>query len=73
MTTRKIVGLVLVAAGVLALVHGGFTYTEERHDIELGPLEIAVEEHERVHIPEWMGAAAAAVGAILLVLPRRRE
>ena len=41
-----ILGLVLVVAGVLALAYGGFTYTKETHDIELGPLELQVEEKE---------------------------
>jgi hypothetical protein len=66
----KIVGLVLVALGVLALVYGGFSYTEESHDLELGRLELQVAEKDRVNVPLWLGVAAVAVGTLLLVVPR---
>jgi TRAP-type C4-dicarboxylate transport system permease small subunit len=69
----QIIGLFLVVAGVLAMAYGGFSYTKETHDIELGPLEISVEEKERVNIPLWAGAALAIGGAVLLVAARPRS
>jgi hypothetical protein len=33
---------VLLAGGILALAYGGFTYTEQTHEPNVGPLEIAV-------------------------------
>jgi len=35
MGIAKIVGVVLVAAGALGLVYGGFTYTKEAHSPKL--------------------------------------
>ena len=37
----KIVAVVLIVAGVLGLVYGGFTYTKKTHDAKLGPLQKA--------------------------------
>ena len=65
-----IVGLVLVVAGLLALVYGGFTYTKETHDIELGPIELQVTEKERVNVPLWAGVIAVLGGAALLAVGR---
>ncbi len=71
MNARQIVGLVVLVLGVLSLVYGGFGYTEETHDVELGPLELRVEEKERVSVPVWAGVAAIAAGAVLLVYRRQ--
>ena len=72
MSGVKILGILLIAAGLLALVYGGFSYTKETHEARLGPLEFAVEEKERVNVPVWAGAGAIVVGALLLVAGRKR-
>ena len=72
MSGIKILGILLIAAGILALVYGGFSYTKETHEAQLGPLELAVEEKERVNVPVWAGAGAVVVGALLLVVGRKR-
>ena len=66
MKTTKLLGLVLLVLGVLALAYGGFTYTEETHDAKLGPIEIEIKDKERVNVPVWAGAAAALAGGVLL-------
>ncbi len=72
MKLLKLVGVVLVVLGVLALVYKGFTYTQETHEAKLGPLELSVRDRERVEIPTWAGVVAVAVGAGLLLVPSRR-
>lgn len=67
MKPRKVIGLILVALGVLALIYGGFTYTKETHGVDLGPLELEVAEKERVNVPVWLGVAAVVGGALLLL------
>jgi drug/metabolite transporter (DMT)-like permease len=67
MSPIKIVGAVLIAAGVLALVYGGFSYTKETHGAKLGPIELQVKEKETVNIPVWAGVIAIVVGGVLLV------
>jgi len=70
MTPVKIVGIVLLIAGVLALAYGGFSYTKETHQAKLGPLELSVKEKDSVNIPQWAGIAAIVAGVVLLVLPK---
>ncbi len=72
MRRTQLLAVVLVAAGVLALIYGGFSYTQEQHDVELGPLDLQVSEKERVNIPNWLGVGAIAGGVLLLVIDRRR-
>ena len=53
----KAAGMVLVILGILALVYGGFSYTKETHDADLGPLKIQVKDKDRVNVPVWAGVA----------------
>ncbi len=72
MTAARIVGILLIAAGVLGLIYGGFSYTEETHDVEIGELELSIKDKETVNVPVWVGVGAIAVGGILLVVPQKR-
>ena len=67
----KMAGIVLVAAGVLALVYGGFSYTKETHKADIGPIHLAVEEKQDVNVPLWAGVAAVVAGVALLVIPKK--
>ena len=71
MTPIKIVAIVLIIAGGLALTYGGFSYTKETHKADIGPLHLTVQEKDQVNIPQWAGIAAIVVGVVLLVLPKK--
>jgi TRAP-type C4-dicarboxylate transport system permease small subunit len=71
MSGLKIFAVVLIVAGILGLVYGSFTYTEDTHRAKLGPLEVSVKEKERVNIPVWAGVGAIVVGGALLLVGRR--
>jgi len=66
----KIVGIALIAAGILGLAYGGFTYTSETHEAKIGPLELSVKDKETVNVPIWAGVAAIVVGGLLLLVPK---
>ena len=67
----RMIAIVLLAAGVLALVYGGFSYTRQTHDAKLGPLEISFSEKQRVNVPVWAGVVLVAAGAGLLLLQKK--
>lgn len=72
MTASKIVGLVLIVAGLLGLVYGGFSYTKDTHNVKLGPIEFSVKEKQSVNVPVWAGAGAIVIGAALLAFGGRK-
>jgi uncharacterized membrane protein len=72
MSVTKIIGVLLVVAGTLGLIYGGFSYTREKHDVNLGPLKFSIAEKDRVNVPVWAGAGAIAIGVILLLVGRKR-
>lgn len=68
MSPFRLIGVVLILAGALALAYGGFTYTRQTHDAKIGPIELSVQEKETVNIPMWAGVGAIVLGGVLLVV-----
>jgi hypothetical protein len=71
MSAIRILAIVLIIGGIAGLVYGGFSFTRETHEAELGPIELSVEERETVNIPVWAGVGAIVVGAVLLFSSKR--
>lgn len=71
MNSSKIIGIILIVAGALGLVYGGFSYTKETTGLKIGPMELKVQEKKTVNVPLVLSAGAIALGAFLLVLGRK--
>ena len=71
MAPARLVALILIVLGVLALAYGGFTYTKTTHQAEVGPVHMEVKDRERVNVPMWAGVVAVAAGVALLVVPQK--
>jgi hypothetical protein len=67
MNGQKIAAILLIVAGALALAYGGFSYTKDTHNVDLGPLQMSVDEKEYVNVPVWAGIGAIVAGGLLLV------
>ena len=72
MNTTRIIAILLIVAGGLGLVYGGFSYTKETTGLKLGPLELKVQEKERVNIPMVLSGAGVLLGIFLLVVGRKK-
>jgi TRAP-type C4-dicarboxylate transport system permease small subunit len=72
MQPQKLVAILLLVIGALALVYGGFTYTRETHEANVGPLQFSIKDKERVNIPMWVGVGSLVLGGVLLAAGRRR-
>lgn len=68
----RLIAIVLIVLGALALIYGGFSYTQDRTAAKLGPIELNVKETKTVPIPMWAGIAGIVVGGFLLVAGTRR-
>jgi len=64
MNTLKLVAILLIVGGGIALTYGGFSYTKETHTADIGDVHLAVHERQRVNIPVWAG-----LGAVVGVTP----
>jgi hypothetical protein len=72
MNATRIIGIALIAAGVLGLLYGGFSYTKDTTAVKLGPIELSMKQKETVNVPVWAGVGAIAVGGLLLVFGSRK-
>ena len=62
----RLVGILLVVFGLLALAYGEFGYTTREKVLEIGPLQATTERHHEIALPPIIGITAI-VGGIVLV------
>jgi uncharacterized membrane protein YidH (DUF202 family) len=62
-----IVGIILIAIGIIALAYGGFSYTTREKVIDAGPLQVSADRQKTVPFPPILGGLCL-VGGIILVL-----
>jgi drug/metabolite transporter (DMT)-like permease len=61
------VGILLVVLGALVLAYQGINYTREKNVVDMGPMHVTTETHERISLPPILGGLALVGGVILLV------
>lgn len=67
-----IVGIVLIVAGIAALVVPYIVVTDTKQVINVGPLSVEAKEQRVIPIPLIAGIAAVASGLACLYMSRRR-
>jgi hypothetical protein len=72
MSGLRMVAILLVVGGLLALVYGGFSYPKS-HEAKVGPVAFDVKTQEHVNVPAWAGAGLVVVGVVLLLVPGRKR
>jgi hypothetical protein len=73
MAARRIVGLVLVVVGVVALLWGGVFWTNRDTVLDAGPIQVTTDKREGVRVPPILGGVVLLAGVLLVVLPDRRR
>jgi len=63
---NKILGIVLIVGGIVALAWGGFSYTTREKVVDIGPIHASRDKHHSVPLSPIAGAIAL-VGGIALV------
>jgi uncharacterized membrane protein YidH (DUF202 family) len=64
----KLIGILLIVFGVVALALGGISYTKREKVIDLGPVEATTEQHKTIPLSPIVGVAAVAGGIVLVVV-----
>jgi len=73
MSAKRIVGIILVAIGIVSLVWGGVFWTQQKTILDAGPLEVTTQEREGFALPQALGVLALVGGVVLLFVPDRRR
>ena len=73
MNPLKIAAILLIVAGGLGLIYGGFSYTKDTHTADMGPIHMTMSEKETVNVPMWAGVGAIAIGVGFLLVGGRKS
>ena len=73
MTASRIAGIILIVAGLVGLIWGGVSWTDEKTVVDIGPIEATAKERKTIPIPPVVGGIAVVAGIVLLVIPGRKR
>ena len=64
----KLIGILLIVFGIVALVLGGISYTTREKVLDIGPITATQEKHKTIPLSPIVGIASLAGGIALLVV-----
>jgi uncharacterized membrane protein YidH (DUF202 family) len=64
----KIVGIIIIAVGILMLVFRSFNFTQTKKVVDLGPVQIDKKENKTVQWPIYGGVIAIVAGIALVAV-----
>jgi uncharacterized membrane protein YidH (DUF202 family) len=67
-----IVGIVLIIVGIICFAYGGMSWSNEKKDAQLGPVEISHKEQHGFAVPPVLSGLLVVGGIVLLVAGARR-
>ena len=69
----RIIGVILIVIGVIALVFGGITYTRREKVLDIGPLQASTERQKTIPLSPVLGGLALVGGVALMIAGSRRR
>jgi hypothetical protein len=72
-TPLGLLGIALIALGLIALVYQGITYTTHEKVVDLGPLKITADREKTLPLSPILGGLALAGGIVLVVASARKS
>jgi len=67
----KLIGILLIVFGIVALAVGGINYTTREKVLDIGPVQATTEKHHTIPLSPIVGIAAVASGIALAVAGSR--
>ena len=68
----KMIAVVLILIGALAIGYQGFSYVTRDKVVDLGPIEVTQEKHKTVFLPPVLGGLVLVAGVALLLTNARK-
>ena len=68
----KLVGIIFIILGVLALVYQGIQYTTKEKILDIGSIKISADTKKTIPLPPIVGGVALVAGIALIVLDRKK-
>ncbi len=71
MKPRTLIGIVLIAIGIVAFAYHGITYKSREKIVDIGSVQVTAEKTKTFPLPPIVGAVALVGGIVLLVTDRK--
>jgi hypothetical protein len=71
MKAATVVGILLIILGVIGFAVGGVSFTHEKKDVDLGPVQISHQKKERVPISPILSTVSLIAGIALVAVGAR--
>jgi uncharacterized membrane protein SirB2 len=68
----KNIGLLLIAAGVVAMLYTGFKFTTQESVVDLGPLKIEREKKHSYNWPPVVGVLLLLSGVVVMIVDKKK-
>jgi len=72
MKPAAIVGIVLIILGIIGFAAGGISFTHQKKDVDVGPVQISHQAKETVPISPILSTIALVAGVALVVVGARK-
>jgi uncharacterized membrane protein YidH (DUF202 family) len=69
----KVVGIILIIAGILMFIFGKVSFTSEKKLVDVGPLEINKKENKTLAWPSYAAGLAVVAGVVVLVAAGKKQ
>ena len=68
----KLVGIILIILGVLALVYHGIHYTTREKILDVGSIKLSADTKKTIPLPPIVGGVAVVAGIALILVDRKK-
>ena len=73
MKTATVVGILLILVGIAGFAMGGISFSHEKKDVDLGPLQVSHREKSTLPISPILSTLSFVSGVVLVVVGVRSK
>lgn len=73
MKATTVVGIVLIALGILGFVFGGVSFTHKKKDVDMGPIQVSHKETRSYPISPVVSTVVLVAGVGLVIVGARSK
>ena len=73
MKTNTLIGIILIAVGILAFGYEGISITTREKAVDLGPIQVTHDKTRTLPLPPIVGVISLVGGIVLLVKENQRS
>jgi UDP-N-acetylmuramyl pentapeptide phosphotransferase/UDP-N-acetylglucosamine-1-phosphate transferase len=69
----KLLGIILIILGVLALAYQGIRYTTQEKLVDIGSIQVTTTEKKNIPLPPIVGGVAILAGIVMILAERKKK